>query len=395
VVVGAGVVGVTSAYRLAQAGAEVTVVDGGRVGGGATGATFAHVNASYAGYWDYVELRRAGLDGYGRLAQEPGGARWWHQTGYLSVHRSGSGFDDHDQHLSRLQRMGYPAVQVDAEPNTVEPALARFTAARSYSFPAEGYVDLQDMLADLLARCRRLGAEVRTGDPVIAVMTSGNDVTGVRLRSGATLECDGVIVCSGRWTDQLLALAGVESQFVAHDEAGGTPVPGLLVVTEAVPGSVTRVSSVDDVNCRPDGQDRTMLWSALVDRELQRLGGPEADPDAVDRLAGELLAAASTHVPALRAARVHRTMVTMRAMPADGLPIVGPLPGAAGLYVMLAHAAVTLAPVLADVVVSEVAHQRSDSRLDRFRPGRLIPDVATAPDTRREKEVADDLATKR
>jgi glycine/D-amino acid oxidase-like deaminating enzyme len=85
----------------------------------------------------------------------------------------------------------------------------------------------------------------------------------------------------------------------------------------------------------------------------------------------------------------------MRAMPADGLPIVGPLPGAAGLYVMLAHAAVTLAPVLADVVVSEVAHQRSDSRLDRFRPGRLIPDVATAPDKRREKEVADDLATKR
>jgi glycine/D-amino acid oxidase-like deaminating enzyme len=290
--------------------------------------------------------------------------------------------------------MGYPALRVDDEPATVESSLAGFPATRTYLFPGEGYVDLPDMLSDLVEGARRLGAVVRTDDPVTAVLRSGTDVTGVRLRSGDTLECDEVVACCGRWTDHVLGLAGLDSRLVTQDSALGTPVPGLLVVTDAVPGSVTRVTAVDHVNYRPDAQGRTMLWSSAVDRELQRLGGPEADPDVVERLARELLLSASSHVPALASATVHRAMVTMRAMPADGLPVVGRPPGTHGLYVVLAHAAVTLAPALADVVAAEVADDRPDARVERFRPDRLMTTGASPTPTGREKEVVDDLAGK-
>lgn len=372
VVVGAGVVGAMAAYRLAQTGAEVTLVEGGNIGGGTSGASFAHINASYSGYWDYFELRRAGLEGYAGLRQEFEGASWWHETGFVKVHRTG-GFDGQDEHLARLQGINYPAIQVEDKPCTIESALADFEAARTYSFPGEGWVDLPRMVADLVERFRRLGGVVRTADPVTAVLSSGGEVTGVRVQSGATLEGDEVVVCCGRWTDQLLGLAGLETRCVALDSAAGTPVPGLLVVTDSRPDSVSRVIAVDDIAFRPEGDGHTMVWSGMIDGELQRLGGTEAESDVVDRLAAELLDAASDHVPAIAGASVQRAMVTMRAMPADGLPVVGRPPGIDGLYVVLAHAAATLAPVLGDLVVTEVAHQSLDARLDRFRPGRLMP----------------------
>ena len=45
VVIGAGVMGASVAYRLAQAGASVTVLEAGRVGGGTSGCSFAWTNS--------------------------------------------------------------------------------------------------------------------------------------------------------------------------------------------------------------------------------------------------------------------------------------------------------------------------------------------------------------
>jgi glycine/D-amino acid oxidase-like deaminating enzyme len=233
---------------------------------------------------------------------------------------------------------------------------------------------------DLVERFRGLGGVVRTADPVTAVLSSKDEVTGVRLQSGAVLDGDEVVVCCGRWTDQVLGLAGLQTQFVARHSAGGTPVPGLLVVTDSRDNSIARVVAVDDINYRPERNRRTMVWSGIVDGELQRLGGAEADPDVVDKLAVDLLARAAYDVPALAGASVHRAMVTQRAMPADGLPVVGRPPGIDGLYIVLAHAAATLAPVFGELVAAEVAHQRIDARLDRFRPGRLMSSNASSSD---------------
>ncbi len=313
VVAGAGVLGATTAWRLAQAGADVTLVDGGAgMGLAASRASFAHVNASYAGYWDYVELRRAGVDGYHRLRREPGGAPWWHDTGFVAVHRPGADVDAHDRHLARLDELGYPAEVVEGAPATIEPALAVDDAVRTVVFPSEGWVAVPPMLADLRERAGRLGVHVRGADPVVGIDPAGGHVD-VRLRSGDTLACDRLVVCCGRWTDDVLATAGIDSGLVADDTALGTPVPGLLVVTGPVDGSVGRVVAVDDVNHRPTHGGRTMVWSGVADRQLQEKGGVDATPEVVDRLATELVRTAARHVPALQGVADEQAIVTMRA----------------------------------------------------------------------------------
>jgi hypothetical protein len=50
---------------------------------------------------------------------------------------------------------------------------------------------------------------------------------------------------------------------------------------------------------------------------------------------------------------------------------VGWLPGVSGVYTMLAHAAVTLAPVLGEIAATEIVAGTEDPRANRFRPTRL------------------------
>jgi glycine/D-amino acid oxidase-like deaminating enzyme len=68
---------------------------------------------------------------------------------------------------------------------------------------------------------------------------------------------------------------------------------------------------------------------------------------------------------------VERWWLAWRAMPADRLPILGPLPWLDSLYVAVSHRGITIAPALGRLVAKEVADQRADGLLAPFRPGRF------------------------
>ena len=61
IVIGAGVMGASVAYRLAQAGATVTVLEAARIGGGTSGISFAWTNAHKKPPKPYHDLNVAGM----------------------------------------------------------------------------------------------------------------------------------------------------------------------------------------------------------------------------------------------------------------------------------------------------------------------------------------------
>jgi glycine/D-amino acid oxidase-like deaminating enzyme len=81
--------------------------------------------------------------------------------------------------------------------------------------------------------------------------------------------------------------------------------------------------------------------------------------------------AAQEYLPALASAEVETARICRRALPRDGLPVMGWVPGVGGLYVIAAHAAVTLAPALAELSVTEVSQTTEAAALDGFRPDRF------------------------
>jgi glycine/D-amino acid oxidase-like deaminating enzyme len=78
VVIGAGVMGASVAYRAALAGASVTVLEAGRIGGGTSGCSFAWTNSNEKTPRAYHDLNVAGMRAHAALAEELGATPWWH-----------------------------------------------------------------------------------------------------------------------------------------------------------------------------------------------------------------------------------------------------------------------------------------------------------------------------
>src|SRR2546429_6435951 len=83
IVIGAGMVGANVAYRLAQAGASVTILDAGRPGGGTSGSSFAWLNAFSKTPREYFDLNVASMHEHVALREEFGGAPWLTFVGNL------------------------------------------------------------------------------------------------------------------------------------------------------------------------------------------------------------------------------------------------------------------------------------------------------------------------
>jgi glycine/D-amino acid oxidase-like deaminating enzyme len=79
----------------------------------------------------------------------------------------------------------------------------------------------------------------------------------------------------------------------------------------------------------------------------------------------------------METARVESAILAIRALPEDELSAVGWAPGVEGLYVMVTHAGVTLAPALAEMATREI-NGTPEKMLAMFRPGRFQQKPKTA-----------------
>ncbi len=115
IVVGAGIVGACVAYRAAQAGASVALIEAHRVGGGTSATSFAWVNAcEKLTSRPYFELNMAGRQAHADLLEEFPDADWYHRPGVIQwahAEAEAGGRDGSDplEKLKQLREWGYPA----------------------------------------------------------------------------------------------------------------------------------------------------------------------------------------------------------------------------------------------------------------------------------------------
>jgi glycine/D-amino acid oxidase-like deaminating enzyme len=194
-------------------------------------------------------------------------------------------------------------------------------------------------------------------------------VRGVALASGERIEADVVISCAGRGTRELLGFAGADVPLIEPGDATVTTM-GLLVRTSPVPVRVDRVLHAPRLSIRPHSGGRLVLHCHDVDEELVP-GHPDlaeqgraAARRVLKRLADVLPGTADADVT------VEDAYVGVRPMPADGMSVLGWVPGVGSLYVVVTHSGLTLAPVLGEIVAREVLGEPS-ALAAAFRPERF------------------------
>ena len=374
-VIGAGVLGVCLAVRLAEAGAEVTLLERDEPGQAATRSSFAWLNSNDKAPRAYHDLNEAGVRAWGRLAARLDGGAWYRPAGNLEWAASPAHRTELTARVGRLTEWGYPARLVDpAEARLLEPTLRLPRPAPDIAwFPGEGYLLTVAMVSHLAERAVQQGVKVMTGEPgrVIHFGTAaeaGRRVRLVRTADGQEICADAVVCCAGTQVPQLAALAGAACPvpLVPWAEPGAS-APGLVVQAGPVasPGP-TRIMHTPLVDLRPHAGGLVHLEApdAAVD-----LHTPEPE---LRRWARELLSRARGVVDGLDDASVTGYRVCVRPMPADGRSIVGWLPGASGVYAAVTHSGVTLGAHLAELITAEVLGGVAEPELAPFRPDRFL-----------------------
>lgn len=379
VVVGAGVVGASIAVELARRGAAVTLVDKSAPGSGTSSTSYAWVNANNKNPQGYFDLNLAGLRAHHELSNAHQG-NWLGTSGHLEFATDEAHRSELRARAERLGRRNYPVEEVDVSRarELVPDLLVPEDCDTLMFFPGEAHCFPALYLAFMLRQARDLGVTLVSGVGVEGLSPHG-DAARVTLGDGSQLIADRVVSAVGRWTRELVSLAGVRFQMAEFEEPGDLTV-GYLAITNPLPASLPRIVTSPWLNLRPEGGGRLMLQAL----DLDATADPSDVPGPASGVAKEFTARLQAVLDHTSGASISQLHVGQRAMPADGYTAVGPVPAQPWLYVVATHSGVTLAPLLGGGVAAEL-FGATEPLFSEFRPDRLVGDLAvSAPATPRK-----------
>ncbi|MFJ8929799.1 NAD(P)/FAD-dependent oxidoreductase [Streptomyces sp. NPDC102364] len=362
VVVGSGVLGASVAYHLARSGADVVALEAERPASGASGATLSldvtHLQTPYA----YYRLNRAGSEGHVRLVEEIGGPSWRHPAPLIQWADGEAAQQALRERALQVRSWGHacglaPAAALRKVVPEVDPASC--TAEEVVVHTGAAWFDAPRFVHALLEAAARHGAELHYRTPVTGLLREGARVTGV-VAGERRFTASAVVNCAGSTAEALAALAGVRLPMRA--------VPGLLVESGRLPDApLGAILAAPGINLRPTPDGGVLALSRDIDARLDaRIGGP------LDGLSQELFRRAGDVVPELRRTGPAAARIGVCPVPLDELPLVGAVPEAPGLYHLVAHSGVTLAPVLGRLAAEEITTGRPSPELAAYRPDRSM-----------------------
>ncbi|MEQ8818445.1 MAG: FAD-binding oxidoreductase [Thalassobaculum sp.] len=349
-VVGAGIVGASIAYHLAKRGARVTLIDAGRPGGGVTARAFGWINVSSGVAGQCAPLRGLAIADYHRLDAELGGALGIHWCGALTWSADPAEAErmvrDHAARGHDIRLLDRAAV------TRLEPGLVDVPECAAHAV-GEGSLDAAVAAATLAAAARAAGAETRTGTQVRHLEHRSGRVVGVSTDAGS-IAADLVVIAAGTGAPAVCRTIGVavpihrSPAIRLRFRAPGPLVNGIVQGTAfevRQPAAGTLLAAEDYINDTAEDGPKAVAGRALTSIRAGLLGG------------GGLTLA--------------ETVVGVRAIPADGDPIIGRTPGIDGIYLAVMHAGVTLAPTVGRLAAAEILGGGGEPALDHCRPDRF------------------------
>ena len=358
-VIGAGIVGSAIAFHLARRGADVTLLDAGEPGMGASSHSFAWINAFGKEPRHYNELNRRSLDTwdrYARLLNADVGIRW---GGQLTWAASDEDADWLSQNVAKLQSWGYIARLIDeAELSRLEPGLRPGPVSAAAISENDGHVLGTKASQVASQRVVELGGVVKPNTPALGFDLSGDRIASVQADS-ESVDCDAVVLAAGVATTGIAEFTGV---VVPQYES-----PGVVVKTNPMPQIIESASVLyappisedqPEIHIR-QGTDGVVMIGEGTQESLAR--------DDSQEHADRLLSRASHYLPALSSAQALPVPVGYRPMPRDEMPILGFTQKVPNLYIALTHSGITLAPLIGEFATMEILDGARIDLLDPFR----------------------------
>jgi glycine oxidase len=317
IVVGGGVIGLASAWRLAQQGLTVTVLERDEPGGGATRVSagmLAPVTEAEFGDEPMLEERLAASEAWpgfaAELADAGGVDCGYRRNGCLSVALDADDLADVRRHPDFRLELGLTADWLlPSACRELEPALSTRTAGGSFT-PEDGEVDPRALTAALLAALERAGVPVHAHAEVVAAELDGDRLTGVRTADGTSHEAATVVLAAGCWSGACSWLPESARPMVR-------PVKGQILRLRGPAGEpvIVRTIRTTEVYVVPRATGEVVVGATVEERGF--------DTTVTAGAVHELLREAYRAVPELAELELAEASAGLRPGTPDNVPIVG------------------------------------------------------------------------
>jgi len=348
VVIGGGVIGLAVAWRAAQRGASVCVLERGQPGSGAShvaAGMLAPVTEADPGELALLELglRSAHMwPGFAaELTEASGVDPALRRCGALVVARDRDEAEALERELALRQDLGLDVERLlPSVARRREPALAP-TIRLALEVPGDHAVNPRATVVALAEAARRAGVALLTHAAVRRISSAGAKVAGVELADGRTIAGGRVVVAAGAWSGALEGLAP-EVQLPLR------PVKGQIMRLRdpAGPGLLEQIIRFEGGYLVPRGDGRYVLGATMEERGF--------DTSVTAGGLYELLRDAGELVPAIHELIVEETAAGLRPTTPDNAPVLGAATEIEGLVWATGHHrnGILLAPVTAEIVAA-------------------------------------------
>ncbi|TVQ56534.1 MAG: FAD-dependent oxidoreductase [Phycisphaerales bacterium] len=407
IVVGGGVVGVSSAYELAARGARVTLIDrDGFDQGASTGnagiIALGHPPLQRPGlvkqtlrmflnpsnplyipprldadllrwFWNFrracsqaqFEHAMRVLTEMGWLAGECFDALVdgeqldceYHRTGWMEIFRTPDRMEQGREEAELVRSYGYNVSEYDGnELREREPAI-RDDVIGAFHYTDSRFANPRKFVVELARAAEKRGVQLRTGVTVQRVIVDDGIARGVSLTNGESIDADVVVLACGIWTRDMAQQMQVN---VPMQPGKGYHVN--LTEPRRCPTTVCVCSETFVAVTPIEGGLRlagTLEFSGINHRMVQR---------RIDMLR----IAARDYLHDLDSCTIRSTWCGLRPCTADGLPVIGWAPGVRGAFIATGHAMMgfALGPPTGRLVAEAITGEKTSMDLAPFSPDR-------------------------
>ncbi len=339
IIIGGGIVGVSTLYHLSKAGIrDVLLLERRDLTAGATWHAAGNVHTQSA-YASLSALQAYSLRLYDSLADEVGQEVGLHVVGGIFLAQTKERMEEFKHLAGRFRGLGLEYDLITPSEITEKHPLLDISDIEGGAWdPEEGYVDPYSVTMGLALGARKYGARIKRGCQVDGIRRLPNGHW--RLTAGEEVfECETVVNCAGFWANEVAEMVGsrlpvtnMEHQYLVTES---------MAEVAALDHELPMIRDCDSqYYLRQEGQglllgpwerDCRRAWNAFDGRAPWSFGQELFDDDW-DRLA-EGIDAVFHRVPALENTGIKRGVNGAISFSPDGRPMIGPLPGVPGYFV--------------------------------------------------------------
>ncbi|KAM0193770.1 hypothetical protein ACHAPI_007421 [Fusarium lateritium] len=350
IVVGGGIVGASIVWHLSH---ETTVtVIAEDIGGPATSASFAWLNASSTSHKFYYDFRCRSLQRWKQIHQElPDLPISW--SGSLNWHKP---TEERVISENNLNSWGYDVIRMNNRQITnSEPSInTGIIPDWALIYPGEGAVEAHIAARQFIGAAEDKGKAKLVNATATGFCKSNGRITGVVLSSGPAIHGDHVVVAAGLGSVPLLATEGIVVPVTA--------VPALIVNSKPTEERIlNRLINSKYLYMRQTRE-------GVIRAGCENPG--DAPGDDPEKTARDVFSQVQESLIGGKKLDFDYYTIGYKPTPKDGLPIIGPA-GLDAVSVAVMHSGVTNAAIVGELLSKKILTGETDPALDHFRLDRF------------------------